>query len=256
MKTFYFLQSILILLLIYSLYGCKKDYSKEGGEPLSSINCINCTYLPLCDSSQFVYIDSVAGVVDTTRNEMFILGDTLINSKKFYKVSPLAAFNQGLFYNCDNQEYKLLISLSAFGVNIDSLKNVMLGMIQLPFPVPPEFINIPDKQLITVLKANAAVSAKWTDTIASAGIPFVYFAFVGMEHQLLEKNVQRTVLQKTYSNVMHVQSKPVASIPGADFPVEYQVDIYFAKDVGIIEMEVRNAQGVQSNSKLLDYKIK
>jgi hypothetical protein len=255
MKTSFLFISFL-LLFFYGLFGCKKDYSQEGGEPISSVNCINCTYLPLCDSSKFVYIDSVAGVVDTTRNEMFILGDTLINSKKFYKVSPLAAFNQGLFYNCDNQEYKLLISLSAFGVNTDSLKRVMLELIQLPFPVPPELINIPDKQIITVLKANAAVSATWTDTIASAGIPFVYSAFVGMQHKFIAKNIQRTVLQKTYNDVIHVQSKPVASIPGADFPVDYQVDFYFAKDVGIIEMEVRNAQVIQSNSKLLEFKIK
>ncbi|HEY0750680.1 MAG TPA: hypothetical protein VGD26_05980, partial [Chitinophagaceae bacterium] len=73
------MQRLLLLATILSLFlaGCKKEYSYEGG--YINDNCINCAYLPVCDSSQFTYIDSTLAGVDTVRTTMFLLGDTMIN---------------------------------------------------------------------------------------------------------------------------------------------------------------------------------
>ena len=116
-----------LLLFTFSvvLLGCKKEYSDEDGAQ-SALKCVNCSYLPLCDSSQFVYVNATATGTDTTRNTVSILGDTVVNGKKFTRVSSIAAFDQGLLYNCDNQEYKVLVSLAALGVNTDSLKKALL----------------------------------------------------------------------------------------------------------------------------------
>ena len=115
------MQRLLLLATILSLFlaGCKKEYSYEGG--YINDNCINCAYLPVCDSSQFTYIDSTVAGVDTVRTMMFILGDTLINGNKFSKITPLAAFSQGLLYNCNNQEYKSFFSIAGLGINLDSV---------------------------------------------------------------------------------------------------------------------------------------
>ena len=249
MQRFLLLATILSLILA----GCKKEYSYEGG--YSNTNCINCAYLPVCDSSQFTYIDSTVAGVDTVRTMMFLLGDTLINGNRFSKITPLAAFSEGLLYNCYNQEYKSFFSIAGLGVNLDSVINELLLTLPLPVPVPPNLIQVPESALITFLKVNASVNATWMDTLINFGLPPLLSGYVGLEHKIISKNATRMVFQNSFGDVIHVQStfNVVTSI--TSIPVDLSIDTYFAKDVGIIEMEVKNAGESQVLSKLYKYSL-
>ncbi|HEY0731117.1 MAG TPA: hypothetical protein VGD33_01765 [Chitinophagaceae bacterium] len=247
------MQRLLLLATILSLFlaGCKKEYSYEGG--YINDNCINCAYLPVCDSSQFTYIDSTVAGVDTVRTMMFILGDTLINGSKFSKITPLAAFSEGLLYNCYNQEYKSFFSIAGLGVNLDSIVNELSLILPLPVPIPPNLIQIPESALITFLKVNASVNSTWMDTLINVGLPPLLSGYVGLEHKILAKNVTRMTFQNSFGNVIHVQSTLRIVTSLTTIPVDLSIDTYFAKDVGIIEMEVKNAGETQILSKLYEY---
>ncbi|HEY0750323.1 MAG TPA: hypothetical protein VGD26_04170, partial [Chitinophagaceae bacterium] len=244
---FFLLATITILIFA----GCKKEYSYEGG--YSDAYCINCSYLPVCDSSEFIYVDSTVAGVDTTRTLMFILGDTLINGNKFSKITPLAAYSEGLIYNCDNQEYKTFFTISRLGINIDSIVNELSLILPLPVPIPPNLIQIPESALITFLKVNASVNSTWMDTLINVGLPPLLSGYVGLEHKILAKNVTRMVFQNSFGNVIHVQSTLRIVTSLTTIPVDLSIDTYFAKDVGIIEMEVKNAGETQILSKLYEY---
>ena len=125
-----FLYPVFVLLIFLS---CKKEYSYEGG---LYRKCIGCEYLPLCDSSVFVYVDS-ANTVDTLPGVVRVGNDTTINGIKYNHVTGFAAFPTGLLYNCDGGDYKTILDLVSLGINGDSLVQVLLGTIQLPFPLPP-----------------------------------------------------------------------------------------------------------------------
>ena len=244
----FFLLTIFVILIFA---GCKKEYSYEGG--YSNANCINCSYLPVCDSSEFTYVDSTVAGVDTARTTMFLPGDTVINGKKFSKVTPLAAFSQGLLYNCDNQEYKTFFSISGLGINLDSIVNELLAGVPLPVPVPPNLIQVPEIVLVTFLKTNASLNTTWLDTILNVGLPPLLSGYIGLEHKILAKNVTRMVFQKSFGNVIHVQSTLRIVTSLTSIPVDLSIDTYFAKDVGIIEMEVKNSGESQILSKLYEY---
>lgn len=249
------MQRLLLLATILSLFlaGCKKEYSYEGG--YSNDNCIICAYLPVCDSSQFTYIDSTIAGVDTVRTTMFLLGDTMINGNKFSKITPLAAFSQGLLYNCNNQEYKSFFSIAGLGINLDSVVNELVLTLPLPAPVPPNLIQVPENAIITFLKVNASVNATWMDTLINVGLPPLLTGYVGLEHKIMAKNITRLVFQNSFGNVIHVQSTLRVVTSLTSLPVDLSIDTYYAKDVGIIEMEVKHAGESQVLSKLCEYTL-
>ena len=249
------MQRLLLLATILSLFlaGCKKEYSYEGG--YSNDNCINCAYLPVCDSSQFTYIDSTIAGVDTVRTTMFLLGDTMINGNKFSKITPMAAFSQGLLYNCNNQEYKSFFSIAGLGINLDSVVNELVLTLPLPAPVPPNLIQVPENAIITFLKVNASDNATWMDTLIDVGLPPLLTGYVGLEHKVMAKNITRLIFQNSFGKVIHVQSTLRIITSLTSIPVDLSIDTYYAKDVGIIEMEVKNAGESQVLSKLYEYTL-
>ncbi|MBA2746349.1 MAG: hypothetical protein H0U44_09005 [Flavisolibacter sp.] len=238
------------ILLTASFFSCKKEYSFEGG---NFKNCISCTYLPVCDSSQYVYVDSTPTSVDTLHNTMYILGDSTINGKLFKKVSGFATFNTGLYANCDNQDYRLLFPLAALGLNLDSIVNDLLQ--QVPIPIPPGLISVPSTVETSVLKANLPTNSTWTDVIYQVNIPFLFSFSMGLEYTLLEKNVPRTVYQKTYNDVIHVKSVLKINSTQINIPLDFEIDYYFAKDVGIIEVHITEANAVTRVLKLHSYQL-
>jgi len=232
--------------------SCKKEYSFEGGLPF--VKCVNCSYLPFCDSSVFVYVNTTSNGIDTVTNIPRILGDTIINGNTFTKISAVSFFNQGLLYNCDKWEYKVLFSTASLGLDLDSIKNALLQLI--PVPIPPNLIQIPTEFQTTILKENAAVNARWTDTIFSVSLPPLFTFFMGLEYTLKEKNVQRTVFQKSYNNVIHVRAELKTVSTLGNLPLGFTIDYYFARDVGFIEIQVTNNAVMALNSKLFSYKLR
>jgi hypothetical protein len=234
------------------IISCQKEI--EHPTVGSSVKCVNCTYLPFCDSSVLVYVNTTANGVDTVTSIPRILGDTTVNNQQFTKISAVSFFNQGLLYNCAAEEYKVWFNLASLGLNLDSIKNVLLQ--QLPIPIPPNLIQIPATFQTTILKAGASTGQSWIDTIFNISQPPLFSAFAGIKYTLAEKSVQRTVLGKAYNNVIHVKGEVVLNSPLGNLPLGFTIDYYFAKDVGFIEIEVRNATQMQLNSKLYSYKLR
>ena len=72
-------------------------------------------------------------VVDSNKNVVRLLKDTLANGVKYSGVSTLGFFDSGVFYNCDAQDYKVLFNASDLGINVDSLFRALLQGL----PIPP-----------------------------------------------------------------------------------------------------------------------
>jgi hypothetical protein len=230
--------------------GCQKELNYDI--PKTNKICINCDYLPVCDSSSFVYVDATAAGVDTNRNVVRILRDSMIQGKKFTAITTLGFFNSGAWYNCDNGDYQTLISTADLGINIDSLIKVFLGGL----PLPPGAINFPSQIKITPLKSNAAAGSTWKDDIYTLSVPPLLSIAVSLDSKLVEKLPSKTVLGKNYSDVLHVQSKlnAVSSL-GGNTPLNYTLDVFYARGVGIIEGQSADATGGGVNRKLFSYKL-
>jgi hypothetical protein len=228
--------------------SCQKELGSGDSNP--TIKCTACSYLPVCDSTKLVYVDSTMLGTDTTSSTLAILGDTTINGKKFTRVTPFAAFNLGLLYNCDGGDYRTYQDVPDLGVDIDSL----VQSFGLPFPIGP--IPIPSKIETTILKSNAAAGATWSDTVFKFSPLPIITIVAKLDYKIEGKNIQRTVLGKSYNNVIHVSSKLNVVIPLMPVPVDVSFDYYFAEGVGIIETGTRSNGRVQAQSKLLSYKIR
>jgi hypothetical protein len=197
-----------------------------------------------------VYVDSTAAGVDTLSSTLAILGDTTINGRKFTRITPFAAFNQGLLYNCDGGDYRIYQPVPDLGIDIDSL----IQILGLPFPIGP--VPIPSKIETTILKTNVAAGTTWSDTVFTFS-PLPMFSVVAkLDYKLEEKGAQRIVLGKVYNNVIHVSSRLNIAVPLVTIPFDFLVDYYFAESIGIIETKVVSNGILQAQSKLLSYKIK
>jgi hypothetical protein len=247
MKHLVFLFGLSILLI-----ACQREigFSDGTNPPAANIRCTSCSYLPVCDSTKLVYVDSTSFSTDTTRSTLAILGDTTINGRKFTRVTSFAAFGKGLLYNCNSGDYRIYQDVPDLGIDTDSL----VQSLGLPFPIGS--IPIPSKVETTILKATAAAGATWSDTVFTfSPVPFIRIV-AKLDYKIEEKGVKRIVLGKSYSNVIHVSSKLNIVVPLTLVPVDVSVDYYFANDVGIIETRTVNNGVVQALSRLLQYKIK
>jgi hypothetical protein len=123
-------------------------------------------------------------------------------------------------------------------------------------PIPPGLIQIPKQFKTSFLKTNVAANGTWTDTLYSLSFPPLLNIFAGLEYKIVEKNVQRTVFQKKFPNVIHVSGKLKFVSTLGNFPIPaYVVDYFFAEDVGIIEIQIRNNNVLTRLTKLWSYKL-
>ncbi|RYZ24343.1 MAG: hypothetical protein EOO16_01255 [Chitinophagaceae bacterium] len=267
-KRFAALASAAFLLLL--VISCQKEISLEGSGLLPSVNdprCINCTYLPFCDSSEFTYL--VDGT-DTLGGAVRLLGDTTIGGQRFSKVGGYAVFDGGLYYNCANAEYRGAFPLAQFGIDADSLRALLQPALDslLPIPGSTPALAFPDPFYTTILKANAPAGSTWTDTVLTVNLPvgqppavFNVRLFAGVQYTYPEKDITRSVLGRSYANVQHVQGKLTIGT-AAQIPVPLPlpaptntVDIYFAKDIGVVEIRIADAGVESSRAELLRYRL-
>ena len=240
---------LVLLMLAVILVSCQKEitgFSSNGPTTptLPPKKCTGCSYLPVCDSTKLTYVDSTAAGLDTTMNTLAVLGDTTINGKKFNRISPFAAFKQGLLYNCDGGNYTVYQPVPNLGMNLDSLFQ-SLGL--------PGGITLPSRIQTTILKTAVAAGSKWSDTVMQFTVLGPLKATVKIDYTLQEKGVQRTVLGTTYSNVIHVSSKLNIAIPLLPVILPFDVSVYtwYADGVGIIENRTVNNGVTQSVTKLV-----
>jgi hypothetical protein len=80
---------------------------------------------------------------------------------------------------------------------------------------------------------------------------------ISLDHQLVEKLPSKTVLGKTYNDVLHVLTKLNATVPtGGNVPLDYSLNVYYARGVGIIEGQSATTAGIGVTRKLIEYKLK
>ena len=249
----------LLLALIVTSISCQKEIEGEVTPPPTTTTatptapvakvCINCDYLPVCDSSLYVYVDSTASGIDSNRSVVKILKDTLVSGLKYSGVSTLGFFDNGAFYNCDAQEYKVLFNASDLGLNIDSL----FGTLFQGLPVSPGTLPKPGMLKATILKANAAAGTKWKDVLYAVNLILVNIE-VAMESELVAKTASRIVLSKSYTDVIQVKTNIRIAAGLAGTTNVSELVIYYAKGVGIIEARVSDDQGLQLVRKLFSRK--
>ena len=211
--------------------------------------CINCEYLPVCDSSVYVYVDSTASGVDSNRSVVNILKDTIVSGVKYSGVTTLGLFDNGVFYNCEAQEYKVLFNASDLGINVDSL----FGLLFQGLPIPAGSLPKPGVLKATILKANAAVGTKWKDVLYAVNLVLVNVE-VTMESELVAKFPTRAVLSKNYTDVIQVKTNVRVAAGVAGNTNLNELVIYYAKGVGVIEARVSDDQGLQLVRKLYSRK--
>lgn len=228
-----------VLFLAVAAAACQKEISLSGTAATPPVRCTGCNYLPVCDSMPLAYVDSSAAGIDTLRSVVLLLGDTSVNGKKFHRVSPFAAFRQGLLYRCEGGDYRVVQPVPALGVNVDSLLQ-LIGL-------PGGSVTFPSHVQTTILKTGVAAGATWSDTVLQfSPFPFVT-ATVTLDYTIKEKSVQRTVLGKTYRNVLHVSSEPAVAVPLVPpSPLGILVDAYYADGAGLIESRTTGNGVVQS----------
>jgi hypothetical protein len=242
------------IFLVLLVTACKKEYSYEGGNGIPR-KCVGCEYLPLCDSSVFVYVDS-SNTIDTLTGIVRVGSDSTIDGKTYSHVTGFAAFPDGLLYNCDGGDYKTILDISSFGINTDSIVQALLQTLPLPFPIPPGTIQVPEKFKTSFLKTTLPVNGSWNDVLYSFGLPPLFSFSASLDYKIIEKGVQRTEFQKTYSNVIHVSGKlKITSTLGNIAAPNFVVDYFFAKDVGIIEIKIFEDNVLTRHTKLWSYQI-
>src|SRR5689334_17586784 len=89
---------VLIFVLITAAISCQKELHGDGTEsntttPPPAKACVNCDYLPVCDSSVYVYVDSTASGVDSNTSVVHLLKDTLVSGVKYSGASTLGFFD-------------------------------------------------------------------------------------------------------------------------------------------------------------------
>lgn len=265
MKKYLFATAVLLGLLL--LESCQKELSFEGGGTPPNRHCIDCPYLPFCDSSTFTYL--VDGT-DTANGPVYVMNDTLVNGQSYHQVSAIPGFGQGLLYSCAGGDYRQAFPLTGLGLNPDSIRQALAPLLDslLPVPADPNSLLIPDVLYATVLKANNPVGSNWLDTITAINIPYTAGPFTvnlrlyaGIEYTYLEKDATRTVLGTTYQQVQHVQGKPKIGltlplpVPLPLPTVNGQLDFYLAKGIGVVDMQQSDSSGVQRSAQLVRYRL-
>lgn len=239
--------AVIFFFIGLSFIACQKEIS-GGGEVQNGVRCTACSYLPVCDSAKLTYIDSTPARTDTIKSTLAILGDTTINGRKFTKVTPFAAFNQGLLYNCDGGDYRIYQPVPNLGINVDSLLQALVSQAGFPFPIGT--VPVPSKIETVILKATAAAGTTWSDTVFKFSPLPIFTVVAKLDYKLEEKNVPHTVYGKVYPNVIHVSSKLNISVPLVTIPVSLAIDYYFAEGVGLIESRTLNNGVLQALSRL------
>ncbi|ULQ56530.1 hypothetical protein KJS94_17910 [Flavihumibacter rivuli] len=234
---------LVVMLAGLSLAGCQKEISDPDGGSNGRL-CTGCEFLPACDSSYYVYVDSTANGVDSNYNLITIEGDSSINGRKFYKMSTIGFFGEGIFFQCGGGDYQVYGRADQLGLNLDSLFGLLGGG-----GLPPGTLPQPGPLLINILKSSAGAGAQWTDNLYKASI-FLINLSIDAKSTMLERLPSYQVLETNFTNVLRVRSNIVFSLTGSPDLELGQLDVWYASGVGIIR-----AQAISEGALVLDRKL-
>ncbi|MBW8686170.1 hypothetical protein [Chitinophaga rhizophila] len=194
------LLSLLGAVSIIAIYACRKEKSLEA-----LITTTPCTYAPYTVGSSFIY-QYINSKGEASLYTLTVRADTSINGKSY------AILHDGYnsqFVRCDNGKYFLY--------------------------EPP--VSLEDYKLIPgdrlFLQDGYPAGATWTDTVmgSMSGV-----AQTGLlQYHILERDVEKTVMGKTYQNVIAVRQDAAVLMAGTTYPVGTVATYYYSPGVGYIE---------------------
>ena len=227
----YFLSALASLTLL--LNACKKDapdftgYDSNGTvitTPQTGGGQLD-TYLPASKGTYWKYQVTTGAKTDTnvitlTGNKTIIAGKTYLDA-----TSKQTGMDEqpGYFY-AGNHIYTL--TATAAGITL-------------------EFLYLND---------TTAVGNSWTANLTTDGK--VNGVPARLKGKIIEKDISRTVLAKSFNNVMHTQINiEYDFLDGRGFQNYGTYDYYIAKGIGLIETD-SEVIGITTTSKIFDYAIK
>jgi len=230
---------ILFPVLVLCFGACKKDAPdltgltvKDGvaipagnGPGSNNGNIINNSYLPTTTGSSWTYQSDITGT--TQRSEAHITGViTPINGQNYFELKGNSNGQESVsYYYVKDKKYKIR------STSIEQKATV-------------EFFLLDD---------NLLVGDEWTGTMTADGsvngIPG------RTKHKIIESGITKTVLNKTYRNVIHTQMTVQYNLFGNGFEDFGDYDFYLAKGIGLIQTDA-SFQGFASSTYLAAYTIK
>jgi hypothetical protein len=175
--------------------------------------CKDCIYIPTCDGSVYNYSDTsgaIPGTPPTITPNSFtyrFIADTTIGGVVYQKLKLEGqTTNQFTYFNCSAGVTKT-INYSATTTGGSVYSEIKL----------------------TILKANEAVGATWTDQIVQSPTQTAIY-----DYTIVAKGISRTVSGIVYPDVIQVNTVTSASVGGMVIPAGNS-SYYFAKGVGLIE---------------------
>lgn len=192
--------------------GCTFNIICSGSTipPVNNSNCKACVYIPLCAGSKFAYYDTTSGTASIRNADLLTKMDTTIDGKIFQKI--MSSTGAG-YYNCTNGEttaigYQLV---SASGNTLQKIKMIML-------------------------KANASVGTTWSDTINNSSGQAVI-----QKLTIASKGTSRMVGTFNFPDVIAVNLETGIDLPGIGYLAFTTSTYYYAKGVGLVEMNSGDA---------------
>jgi hypothetical protein len=107
-----------------------------------------------------------------------------------------------------------------------------------------------DTSEVLYMKLNAEVNDTWSADLYNPENKSRATA------TMVEKNITKTVLTKTFNNVIHTHIEWEASLDGSEFTSLASYDYYIAQGIGIIEMDITAFGIISGKTQLINYSIK
>lgn len=211
------MKNIFLILLCGCLaISCQKELDFGSGDitppndfPVND-TCFACDYSPICDSSQFNYIDTVNGVAQAKSFLYDVKSDTVVNAVTFKKILELNS-NIMNYFSCSNNVLKIYAP-SATSTGGTQLSNI----IQTP------------------LKSNEPAGTRWKDVIQVTGGSIEY------RYTIIEKGITYPVLDSNYTNVIFVRDTAVSIVPlMGEIPFAVR-ESYYAKGIGMVKVILKD----------------
>nr|WP_067058849.1 hypothetical protein [Mucilaginibacter sp. L294] len=224
---------LILLPVIILLFGaCKKDEGPYAGFILvdsdnSGGDDFANTYMPTSTGSSWTYITS--GLTAPETMETHITGViTNINGSDYFELKSSTPGKENIvqYYYVKDHVYKTQAT------SLQTTLTIEFYYLKDDLPIGGEWTGVP------------------TPTGSINGVPARTLG------KILEKDISKTVLGKTYTNVIHTQVTIQYNYGlGNGFEDSGTYDYYLAKGVGLIESDA-NVFGVTASTKLSSYTIK
>ncbi|MFD0765893.1 hypothetical protein ACFQZI_13610 [Mucilaginibacter lutimaris] len=229
---------VLFPVVILCFNACKKDaVDYTGYTPSDNFNSnptvnnpnssANDSYLPTTTGSSWTYQSDVTGLTESA--EAHITGViTPLNGQNYYELKSSTAGKEDVvqYYYVKDKKYKIIATTVQEKVTV-------------------EFFILDD---------NLPVGGEWTARMSPNGL--VNDVPARTKNKIIETGITKTVLGKTYKNVIHTHTIVQYDFGlGDGFQDFGDYDYYLAKGVGLIQTDA-NLLGFKSTSYLTKYTIK